>query len=140
MSYTHAENVCKCFNGHLARTDTRKQNGKIALMAPMKNKIYLEMWIGYSDRIQTGRWIDSAGTPPRINNWGTSSTGGPLPDHQIRKIDGVTETQHCAIINYRMRTLWDDDWCSKLHYSACQTHRTETHRFDYYQILHFYYF
>ena len=82
------------------------------------------MWLGYSQSSQDDRWVDSHGKSPPFQNWGTSSSGLSLPDNTIRIINGTKETQDCAAINYRMRTLFDDEWCSNLYYSACQTIRS----------------
>ena len=108
----------------MARTDTRKLNIKISALAPLKNDgTYEEMWLGYDDRVAQGYWRDSDGNPPLIQNWGTDPNGRPLPDNSKRIFRGVEETQDCVIINYRMRSLWDDDFCTKLHYAACQRPR-----------------
>ena len=68
--------------------------------------------------------MDSNGNSPPFQNWGTSSAGLSLPDNTIRMVNGIKESQDCAVMNYRMRTLWDDEWCSSLYYSACQTNRS----------------
>ena len=124
MPYNRSQSVCQCYNGHLARPDTRKMNAKIALMAPFENEKYQLMWVGYTNPMQDGRWLDSNGNFPPFQNWGTSSTGLSLPDNTIRMVNGSKETQDCAAMNYRMRTLWDDEWCSNSYYSACQTNRS----------------
>ena len=40
-----------------------------------------------------------------------------------RTINGKIERQSCVVLNYKIRSLWDDDFCSTLHYGACQMHR-----------------
>ena len=126
MSFNQSESVCHCYNGHLARPDTRKINAQIALRAPVENENYQLMWLGYSQQIQDGPWVDSNGDFPPVQNWGTSYIGTSLPDNTIRTVNGTLETQDCVTINYRMRTLWDDEWCSSSYYGACQTHRSVT--------------
>lgn len=123
MTYDGGMDVCECYEGHLARMDNRRLVIKISSLAPVENGTYQQMWIGYTDRMVPGYWIDSDGKYPGAQNWGTREDGGTLPDNAVREINGKFETQDCAVINFRMRSLWDDDWCSTLHYAACQTDR-----------------
>ena len=64
------------------------------MLAPSINGTYEQLWIGYSDRLQEGNWVDSDGNPPGIQNWGTTPNGKPLPDNAEQTRYGVHERQN----------------------------------------------
>ena len=115
-TFEEAKTRCECLGGHLARMESKKMNLAIASQAPNIKNVFERMWIGYSDEGQEGVWLDSAGNVPDYSRWGTG-----LPDNSKRG----DEDQDCVVINYGMRTLWDDEWCSEVHIAACQTARCE---------------
>ena len=124
MTYDDSETVCDCHRGQLALPDSKKHNMEIALMAPTEGGTYQQIWLGYTDRKKQSVYLDRYGHYPKYPNWGTGSTGLSLPDNGVfTNFDGVLESQDCVTMNFRMRSLWDDDWCSILHYGACQRDR-----------------
>ena len=127
-TYDEAEHICATFGGHLARSENKEMNVLLSSQASftmgMSSLQYDVMWIGYTDRVTATQWRDSDGQSPGFYNFGTSSTGGPLPD-KISRIgqDGKEEKQSCLVTNYRMANRWDDDWCSEKYIAACQIDR-----------------
>lgn len=114
MQYSHAHIKCCEEGGNLARIENGKINQKIAELAPIDvitSEVAL-MWIGYTDVEREGYFVDFDNRSPPYRKWGTSMEGRPLPDNVIKNGIG----QNCVAINYRMRGLWDDQWCFEKYY------------------------
>ena len=71
------------------------------------------MWIGGTDRVHEGQWVDHFG-PLSYTNWWTSG-GSSEPDN-------YQNIQHCAFTNFQGRGVWGDiQGNAELPCYACQT-------------------
>ena len=87
----------------LFRIESKEMNRKIAQLVKRvrsRNDTNWEaLWIGYTDRLVEGSFIDFENKFPVYEKWGTNSDGVMLPDNALSE-DG--RGQNCALINFRL--------------------------------------
>ena len=70
-------------------------------------------WIGGTDEVTEGEWIDDNGNPMSYFNWWTDGTNS--------EPDNFYQIQHCAFMNFLSPRAWGDIQCdSQLPCFACQ--------------------
>ena len=99
-NFNDAERYCReVGHGYLTEIQTSEENNFVARLA-----WYGNVWIGYNDRAQEGKWIwTNTGESGTYTNW---DTGEPNND----------DDQDCAILwSGQVRKFWDDIECACHH-------------------------
>ena len=111
----------------LFRIESKEMNRRISQLVKKvrsrNNTGWEALWIGYTDRLVEGSFIDFEYKYPIYEKWGTNDAGIMLPDNALSD-DG--RGQNCALINFRLSELWDDHWCWHKFPSACRRKRCLT--------------
>lgn len=71
-----------------------------------------QVWLGLSDVLKEGTWVDHSGAGVTYTNWDGSSGPSPQPDGG--------PSQNCAVLSGASNGKWLDENCKEEKASVCQ--------------------
>lgn len=111
-SYHAASEDCSNLGGVLGSPGSSSENQQLRDYLQQSLGPGEQVWLGLSDVLKEGTWVDHSGAGVTYTNWDRSSSPSPQPDGG--------PSQNCAVLSGASNGKWLDENCKEEKASVCQ--------------------
>lgn len=110
--YHASSEDCSNLGGVLGTPTSSKENDQLRDYIRQSINPGEQVWLGVSDMVKEGAWVDHTGTNITYKNWDVSNSRSPQPDGG--------QSQNCAVLSGASNGKWLDENCNEEKASVCQ--------------------
>lgn len=110
--YHTASEDCNNLGGVLGTPSSSNENNQLRDYIRQSVGPGEQVWLGATDMVKEGAWVDQTGLNMTYNNWDASNSRSPQPDGG--------RSQNCAVLSVASQGKWSDENCKDEKASVCQ--------------------